>query len=109
MSETHCLKCGSARMRRARRRSSMEYAIALAGWRVRRCHGCNTRFLQFGRSLVQADRLKRVVSGLLVAAMATAAVAVVIAAILWFGHSQPPVESVGELILPLPATAANGG
>lgn len=95
MPEIHCLECGSARVHRSRRRSSIEYAIALAGCRVRRCHDCNTRFLQFGRSLVKANSLKGLRKRLLYTALAAAAVGLVVAAILWFGHSQLPAPVEG--------------
>jgi peptidoglycan/LPS O-acetylase OafA/YrhL len=109
VTKTCCLQCGSTRVHRSRRRSAIEYAIALAGWRVRRCHDCNTRFLQFGRSLVRASHLKRVGKKLLYAALAAAAVGLVVAAILWFGHSQTPASPVEGLFVPSAATAPIGG
>jgi len=109
MTETQCSQCGSSRLRRSRRRSFAEYAIALAGWRVRRCHECNTRFLQFGRSLVKANRLKQARKRLLFAALAAAAVGLVVAAILWFGHSQPPASPIEGLFVSPAATALAGG
>lgn len=90
MGETYCLQCGSGRVHRSRRRSAIEFAIALAGWRVRRCHDCSTRYLQFGSSLVRANQLKRLGKGLLYAALAAAAVGAIVGAILWFSHSQSP-------------------
>jgi hypothetical protein len=98
MAETHCLQCGSPRVHRSRRRSPIEYAITLAGWRVRRCHDCNTRFLQFGRSLMTAKRFKRVGKRLLFVALAATAVGLVVAAILWFGHSQSPAPVEGLFV-----------
>ena len=109
MTETHCLQCGSARLHRSRRRSAIEYAIALAGWRVRRCHDCNTRFLQFGRSLVRANRLKWVGKNLFFAALAAAAVGLVVAAILWFGHSQSPASPVEGIFFSPGSTVPIGG
>jgi hypothetical protein len=105
MTDTHCLKCGSPRVHRSRRRSPMEFAIALAGWRMRRCHDCNTRFLQFGHSRVKASSLKWVGKGLLIAALAVAAVGAVIAAILWFGHGQAPATPVEGFFTSPAATA----
>jgi hypothetical protein len=102
MTDTHCLQCGSTRVHRSRRRSPIEYAVALVGWRVKRCHDCKTRFLQCRRSLVKATCLKDLGKGLLFAVLAVAAVGVVIAVILWFAHGQaapaPTVE--GHLIPP---------
>ena len=109
MTETQCLQCGSERVHRSRRRSFAEHAIALAGWRVLRCHGCNTRFLQFGRSLVKANRLKQANERLLFAALAAAAVGLVVAAILWFGHSQPAASPIEGLFVSPAATAPVGG
>jgi hypothetical protein len=109
MADIHCLQCGSLRVRQSRRHSPMEYAIALAGWRVRRCHDCNTRFLQFGRSLVRTNSLKWLGKGLLLAALVAAAVGVVIAAILWFGHSQSPAAPVEGLFASPTASMAVGG
>jgi hypothetical protein len=108
MPEIHCLECGSVRVHRSRRRSPIEYAIALAGCRVRRCHDCNTRFLQFGRSLVKANSLKSLRKSLLYAALAAAAVGLVVAAILWFGHSQSPSPVEGFVASPA-ATVPMGG
>jgi len=78
MTDTHCLQCGSVRVRRSRRHSPLEFAIAVAGWRVRRCHDCKTRFFQFGASLVRADGIKKLGNALLFAALAVAAVGIVI-------------------------------
>jgi len=109
MTETHCLQCGPPRLRRSRRRLPIEYAIALAGWRMRRCHGCNTRFLQFGGLLVRANRLKSMGKRLLFAALAAAAVGLVLAAILWFGNSRQPGAPVEGLFVAPAATAPSGG
>lgn len=108
MAVTHCLQCGSPRVHRSRRRSPVEYAIALAGWRVRRCHECKTRFLQFGGALVRADRLKWAGKRLLLVALAFAAVGIVIAAILYFGHSESPAPPAEALYGSPAATAPSG-
>ncbi len=106
--ETRCLHCGSARVCRSRRKSAVEYAIALAGWRVSRCHDCHARFLQFGRSLVNAKRLRWMAKGLLIGVVAAAAVAVVVAAILWFGHIQAGPASLEGLFRFPPSRSARG-
>ena len=106
MTDTHCLQCGSVRVRRSRRHSPLEFAIAVAGWRVRRCHDCKTRFFQFGASLVRADGIKKLGNALLFAALAVAAVGIVIGAILWFGHSQPPAATIDGLRVFPPVTAS---
>jgi hypothetical protein len=107
MTDTHCLNCGSTRVHRSRRRSPIEYAIALVGWRVKRCHDCKTRFLQCGRSLVKATSLKDLGKGLLFAVLAVAAVGVVIAVILWFAHGQAaPAPTVEGRLIPPPRVVA---
>src|SRR5580658_5524290 len=102
MIDSHCLQCGSTRVHRSRRRSPIEFAIALVGWRVKRCHDCKTRFLQCGRSLVKATYLKDLGKGLLFAALAVAAVGGVIAVILWFAHGKEPAATVEGLLIPPP-------
>jgi hypothetical protein len=81
----------------------IEYAIALLGWRVKRCHDCKTRFLQCGHSLVKVTCLKDLGKGLLFAALAVAAVGVVIAVILWFAHGKEPAATVEGLLVPPPS------
>ena len=101
----HCSRCGSARLHRSRRRSPIEFGIALTGWSLKRCHDCKARYLQFGRVLVPAYRLQTLARGLLFATLSLAAVGVVIAAILFFGHSQSP-SSPTDGVLFAPSTAA---
>ena len=100
MTDAHCLQCGSTRILRSRRRSPIEYAIALIGWRVKRCHDCKTRFLQCGRSLVKATCFKDFSKWLLFAALAVAAVGVVITVIVWFAHGKEPAATIDGLLLP---------
>ncbi len=62
-----------------------------------RCHGCNVRFVRFGRTLARADRLRKgwrrlaVVVGVLVGAT------LVLGLILWLGgqSSSPDQEGRG--------------
>ncbi len=88
MKRACCLKCGSFRLNVSRRRSWLEYAAALSGWRMRRCQDCNTRFLQCGNLLVRTNHLKRIQRRLLLGAAAVGALGVVLAAILYFAHME---------------------
>jgi hypothetical protein len=98
MNRACCLKCGSSRLRLSSRRSWIEYAAAFAGWRMRRCHDCNTRFLQCGSTLVRTNHLKRLRQRILLAAAALGAIAVVLAAVLYFGHMQATQAAEGVLL-----------
>jgi hypothetical protein len=94
-----CMKCGSSELRPSRRRSWIEYAAALGGWRMRRCKDCNMRFLQCGSILVRTVHLKRLQRRILLAIVAASAMAAVLAAILYFGHAQASAASEGILLL----------
>jgi len=63
-----------------------------------RCHNCNGRFARFGSSLVRMSDLRRLWRrGLLTLIMAAGA-GLIMAAILWFGHSQStPSTDTGRL------------
>jgi hypothetical protein len=61
-----------------------------------RCHGCNVRFVRFGRTLARADRLRTgwrrlaVVVGVLVGAT------LVLVLILWLGGQSSPPDQEGR-------------
>jgi len=48
LSLVRCPKCGSSRVRRSRRRTSVDHALARLGAHIRRCHDCRTRRAWFG-------------------------------------------------------------
>lgn len=100
MKQVACLKCGSLRLHRSRRKSWMESAAGFAGWRTRRCRECNARFLQCGGKLTPAANLNRVRNRVLVVGGVIGAVAAVLAVILYLGRAQstPPLDG---MILPL--------
>jgi hypothetical protein len=100
MNQVACLKCGSLRLHRSRRKSWMESAAALAGWRTRRCRECNARFLQCGTRLTPVTHLNRVRKRLLAVAAVAGAIAVVLMVILYLSRPQatPPLDGI---ILPL--------
>ena len=100
MTDGFCMKCGSSQLRPSRRRSWIEYAAALLGWRMRRCHDCKMRFLQCRSMLVQTSHLKRLERRVLLGAAAAGAIAVVLAVILYFGHAQASVAAEGMLLVP---------
>lgn len=88
MATARCLQCGSERIRRSRRRSPIERAIAILGASLRRCHECNARFVQIGASLIRLQDLRRASKYTMFAvAMAIAAV-LVLAVVMWFSRAQ---------------------
>jgi len=88
MANARCLQCGSDRIRRSRRRSRVEQAIAILGASLRRCHECNARFVQIGASLIRVQDLRRASKYTMFAfAMAIAAV-LVLAVVMWLSRSQ---------------------
>ncbi len=95
MKRACCLKCGSFRLHVSRRRSWLEYAAALSGWRMRRCQDCNTRFLQCGNLLVSTNHLKRIQHRILLGAAVIGALGAVLAAILYFGHMETAAAAEG--------------
>jgi hypothetical protein len=95
MKRACCLKCGSFRLHVSRRRSWLEYAAALSGWRMRRCQDCNTRFLQCGNLLVPTNHLKRIQHRILLGAAVIGALGAVLAAILYFGHLETAAAAEG--------------
>jgi len=44
----HCPQCGSSRVHRSRRHSSLDRFITQLGAQIRRCHDCRTRWAWFG-------------------------------------------------------------
>ena len=98
MNRACCIKCGSFRLRRSRSRSWIEYAVRFIGWRMRRCAECNSRFVQCGDKLVRTSRLKTLERRLLICAGAAGAMAVVLAAILYFAHSETAPATEGILL-----------
>lgn len=100
MKRVACLKCGSTRLHRSRHKWWMERVAAIAGWRAQRCRDCNQRFLQCGERLTPAAQLKHLRKRIVLGAAALAAVAVVLAAILYLSHAQstPPLDG---MFLPL--------
>jgi len=89
------MQCGSGRMHRSRRRNAAEKAIAFLGGRMRRCHECNSRFAQFGGSLIQLKDLYRGIKGLKTVLAMTLAAILVLAAILWLSRVQPAGSESG--------------
>jgi hypothetical protein len=85
-------------LRSSRSRSWIEFAVHFIGWRMRRCAECNSRFVQCGRKLVRTSRLKTLERGILLCAGAAGAVGVVLAAILYFGHSESAPSAEGILL-----------
>jgi hypothetical protein len=95
----NCPQCGSARIHRSRRRLTLERLTILAGGSLRRCHECNARYLMFGSSLIRIADLRRVRERCLLASAMAAAALLIMAAIIWFSHSQASSTSeTGRLV-----------
>ncbi len=87
-SEAACVHCGSSRLYRSKRRGGGERALALLGARMRRCHDCNTRFVQLGGSLLKTTDLGQVGRRLMLGLVMAAALMVVLALIMWLNSHQ---------------------
>ena len=85
MTTTHCPQCGSTGVHRSRRRSRTERILALAGGRVRRCHGCNLRLLQIGGCLLRIDCARGAARRLGWVLWVAAGTALLLITILWLG------------------------
>ncbi len=83
-----CPLCGSNRVYRSHRRGLTERVIALAGFKIRRCHACNVRFIRFGRSFVLLADVRRATSWCARWALGLAGAVLVLAAILWLSVRQ---------------------
>jgi len=92
MSTTNCPNCGAARIHRSRRRTAFEQAAAAIGGGMRRCHRCNSRFLEIGGSLIRLRDAQRVARKMMLGLAMAAAVGVLLVMILWLSHAQsmPP-------------------
>lgn len=55
---------------------------------MRRCHDCNSRYVQLGGSQVHVKDLSRISERFLVVFTMALATALIVAAIVWFSHSQ---------------------
>jgi hypothetical protein len=78
-----------------------ERLIVLAGIKIRRCHECNLRFATTGNSVLMIRDVEQVVRKLSVALLAVLALAIVLAAILWFTSRQaaPSPSKAGAALL----------
>ena len=101
MKHACCMKCGSVRLRRSRRRSWIEFAVAFVGWRAGRCADCNTRYLRCGAAIVQTNELRRLGQRLLLGAIAIGAMAAVLGAILYFARTQASDAAIEGILLAL--------
>jgi hypothetical protein len=95
MSNLTCPKCGSDRVHRSRRRDFMEKILAPVGGKTRRCHACDSRFMQLGGSLVRIVDLRAALRRVALAAGVLLAAALVLVVILWIDRAQssPAPES----------------
>ena len=83
-----CPKCGSTRVHRSHRLALAERVASVLGGKIKRCHECNFRFVQIhGSTLLLAD-FRRVVRKLAWVALIAAALAMVLAVVLWFSGKQ---------------------
>jgi hypothetical protein len=83
-----CPRCGSNRVHRSRRRDLAEKILAPAGARPRRCHGCDSRFVQIGALLIRVAEFRRAVRRATLGAGVLLAAVLVLAAILWIDRAQ---------------------
>jgi hypothetical protein len=75
---------------------------------MRRCHDCNSRYLQLGSSQVHVKDLSRISERFLVVFTMAIATALIVAAIVWFSHSQSATPSdVGLSAAPPPRADAH--
>lgn len=101
MTNRRCLTCGSDRIHRSKRRNTLEKVISWTGATMGRCHECNTRFVQFGRSLIRTKDLCLVRDRLIVVGMMAVATTLVLGAILWFSHTQAKPDGDSGLYRPV--------
>jgi hypothetical protein len=87
-------------MHRSHRRTICEKALGAVGGTVRRCHNCDSRFVQIGGSLIRVKDAQRVFQKVTLALGMAAAAAVMLGAILWLTRSQP--AAVPGCAIPLP-------
>jgi hypothetical protein len=98
-----CPLCGASRVYRSHRRGFTERLLALAGFKIRRCHACNVRFIRFGRSTILIADATRALRQLFLLALLLAGLAAVLAAVTWLtarhAASTPP-EGAGQILWP---------
>jgi hypothetical protein len=83
-----CPKCGSNRIHHSRRRDFVEKILAPVGARTRRCHACDSRFLQLGASLMRIDDVRRALRRVTLGVGVLLAAVLVLAVILWIDRAQ---------------------
>ncbi|MGA3097180.1 MAG: hypothetical protein ABSF25_12040 [Bryobacteraceae bacterium] len=90
-----CSSCGSPRVHRSHRRGPVERIAVLCGGSMVRCHGCNVRFVRFGKTLSRADHFRKVWRRLAVVLGVLVGATLVLGLILWLGGQSPPPDQEG--------------
>jgi hypothetical protein len=85
MIDAICLQCGSDKMRRSKRRNTLEKLLAPLGGKMHRCHHCDSRYLQLGASWLRLDDFRSVFLTVRTGAVLVAALGLVLAAVIWLG------------------------
>lgn len=93
MTNVTCPQCGSSRVHRSRRRDLFEKSLSILRGRMHRCRECNARYVRFGGSLVRMTDLQRTRQRLFFSFSIAAAVAMILATILWLSHHSSGSET----------------
>ena len=97
MTSANCITCGSVRVHRSHHRNAVEKAFIVIGMFVR-CHECNSRFAQIGKSLIRLNDLHRASRKLSIALAMVLAAILVLTVILWLGRAESILPGYTNLI-----------